>query len=184
MMLAENDRPRAFPNRRPELHNYLLGVTSTPIFEKDLLRADDDRPDRSTHTPHVPFAKYARFYAAINRKLREAKLFDKFPRDPTEIDGSGPFLEAALSVWLDDSDPVLDAGVAGRTAHQPSAVRRSSLDYLLQLVGKRKNRALQHPCDLPFAVTDTDGDLSVKHARFTRDGADLIDGDRCLTQPV
>ena len=66
MMLAENDRPRAFPNRHPEVHNYPLGVTSTPVFEKDLLRADGHGPDRSTHTDQVPFAEYARFYTAIN----------------------------------------------------------------------------------------------------------------------
>ena len=67
--LAENDRPRAFPNRRPEVHNYPLGVASTPVFEKDLLRADGDGPGRSTHTDQVPFAKYARFYAAINKGI-------------------------------------------------------------------------------------------------------------------
>ena len=40
MMLAENDRPRAFPNRRPEVHNYPLGVTSTPVFECVLTATD------------------------------------------------------------------------------------------------------------------------------------------------
>ena len=66
--LAENDRPRAFPNRRPEVHNYPLGVASTPVFEKDLLRADGEDPDRSTHTGQVPFAEYARSYIAINTR--------------------------------------------------------------------------------------------------------------------
>ena len=77
--LAGNDRPRAFPNRRPEVHNYPLGATSTPVFEKDLLRADGDGTGRSTHANQVLFAKYARSYIAINtagaaqvqRRLRE-----------------------------------------------------------------------------------------------------------------
>ena len=64
--LAGNDRPRAFPNRRPEVHNYPLGATSTPVFEKDLLRADGDGTGRSTHANQVLFAKYARSYIAIN----------------------------------------------------------------------------------------------------------------------
>ena len=63
--LAGNDRPRAFPNRRPEVHNYPLGATSTPVFEKDLLRADGDGTGRSTHANQVLFAKYARSYIAI-----------------------------------------------------------------------------------------------------------------------
>ena len=67
--LAGNDRPRAFPNRRPEVHNYPLGATSTPVFEKDLLRADGDGTGRSTHANQVLFAKYARSYIAINKHL-------------------------------------------------------------------------------------------------------------------
>ena len=67
--LAGNDRPRAFPNRRPEVHNYPLGATSTPVFEKDLLRADGDGTGRSTHANQVLFAKYARSYIAINTEV-------------------------------------------------------------------------------------------------------------------
>ena len=31
--LGKNDRPRAFPNRRPEVHNYPLGTPPTPVFK-------------------------------------------------------------------------------------------------------------------------------------------------------
>ena len=64
--LAENDRTRAFPDRHPEVHNYPSGVTSTPVFGKDLLDADAHVPDRPTHTNQSPFAKYPRFYVAVN----------------------------------------------------------------------------------------------------------------------
>ena len=30
--LGQNDRPQAFPDRHPEIQNYPLGVTSTPVF--------------------------------------------------------------------------------------------------------------------------------------------------------
>ena len=65
----ENDRPQTFPNRHPAIHNYPLGATSAPVFGKDLLCVDGDRPLRSTHTDQVPFAKYARFYIAVNSRI-------------------------------------------------------------------------------------------------------------------
>ena len=71
--LAENDRTRAVPDRHPEVHNYPPGVTSTPVFGKDLLRADAYAPDRFTHTDQAPFAEYARFYVAVNKPSPHAR---------------------------------------------------------------------------------------------------------------
>ena len=86
--LAGNDRPRAFPNRRPEVHNYPLGATSTPVFEKDLLRADGDGTGRSTHANQVLFAKYARSYIAINNGCLVAAMSPRSASDPTPTRGS------------------------------------------------------------------------------------------------
>lgn len=41
----------------PDVHSYPLGVTSAPIFGKDLLCVDGDGPDKSTHTDQLPFVE-------------------------------------------------------------------------------------------------------------------------------
>ena len=66
---AHRERPNpSFPASPPGGPQPPPGVTSTLVFGKDLLRADGDATDSSTHTDQGPFAKYARFYEAVNSR--------------------------------------------------------------------------------------------------------------------